>query len=257
MTNAGAGRSGLSGIPPSRFAKTGAAATDGLRTGTLAEQIVDRVMESIACDGLQPGDTLPSEAALAAGFGVSRPVVREALRSLAALSVIEIANGRAATVRRLTPELPRTFVRWALSVEAVTPQEVLELRQGIECEAAELAASRITAAGSAQLTTLLERMRVRLSDAAEYGRLDADLHAAIAAASGNRFLIHLVESLRTPTEDVIDKGLIGMRGDRAKYARLQTVHESIVDAICRHDPAAARHEMEQHIADAMRGIGVG
>ena len=72
---------------------------------TLPEQVAENLIDFIASEGLKPGELLPSTAKLSESFGVSRPVVREGLRSLASLGIIEIVNGKGAIVKPIDGSL--------------------------------------------------------------------------------------------------------------------------------------------------------
>src|SRR5918992_1507838 len=97
-----------------------------LRRETLPEQVADQLIALIERDNLVPGTILPSEGKLAQEFGVSRPVVREALRTLAAKDVIVVANGKGAIVRPITSQPLRDFFQRALRNRHATAIELLE-----------------------------------------------------------------------------------------------------------------------------------
>lgn len=208
-------------------------------------------MESIAEQGLQPGDQLPAEGRLAEGFGVSRPVVREALRHLAALNMIELATGKAPVVKPITPDLLGTFFQWAVQLNVNSLIELHELRRGVEGACAALAAQRLTDEDRATLQALVRSMRECVSDFDAYTELDMQLHLAIAAATRNSLLRHLVDSIRVPMKQVIRTGLDLIEPSEDRLERLQHGHEVIVEAILAGDPAEARLRMEQHFDGAV------
>jgi GntR family transcriptional repressor for pyruvate dehydrogenase complex len=115
-----------------------------LRRDTLAEQVAERLISLIEHDELAPGTLLPAEGKLALEFGVSRPVVREALKVLAAKDIVAIANGKGAMVRPMTSAPLRDFFQRALRNRHSTSVELLEVRKGIEVQSATLAAQRRT-----------------------------------------------------------------------------------------------------------------
>src|SRR5512143_1516024 len=110
--------------------------------GTLADQVTDRLLEYIEAQHLKPGDLLPSETSLVASFGVSRPVIREALKSLSGKGIIEIVNGKGALIRPVDSDPLRLFFRRAMQMEYGTLLELMEVRRGLEIQAALLAAQR-------------------------------------------------------------------------------------------------------------------
>ncbi|MFZ0214602.1 MAG: FCD domain-containing protein [Candidatus Dormiibacterota bacterium] len=212
----------------------------GLRRDTLAEQISGRMMEGIATEGLQPGDLLPSEATLAAAYGVSRAVIREALRALSALSIIRMTNGARATVRPLSSELLNVFFHWAMSLRAANLDEVLELRRGMEGQAVALAAGRLGPGGRLKLQETLRRMEEGLEDRDRYAAADLQLHLAIAQASGNALIWHLTDGMQSLLRQMIGDGLASLHGDHDAWFRMHEGHESLVRALLAGDAEAAR-----------------
>ena len=112
---------------------------------TLVEQAVEQVQAYILVQKLTPGDVLPSEMRFTEILGVSRPVVREALRTLAGRGVLTIANGRNAVVSPVSATMLIQFFERATQLNGVAVVELLEVRLGIEVQSAMLAASRRTA----------------------------------------------------------------------------------------------------------------
>jgi GntR family transcriptional regulator, transcriptional repressor for pyruvate dehydrogenase complex len=224
-----------------------------LQRETLAEQVARRLMDSIVSQGLRPGDALPSELQLSDLFRVSRPVIREGLRYLAALGVVEIANGKRAVVKPITADLLSTFFTWAVSLDRSSLVELHEVRRGIEGQSAALAAQRHTGADLAAMQAIVQSMREHLHDPDAYADLDVRLHLAIAAATQNTLLRHLVESIREAMAETVRRGL-GLIGTEREMRMLQDRHEAIVAVIERRDADAARREMELHLTDALRRL---
>src|SRR5579883_896842 len=223
-----------------------------LRRETLAEQVARALLDIIEERGLGPGTALPSESRLTEEFGVSRHVVREALRSLEARGIITVANGKGATVRPFSDEIIREYFRTAVRFQQQRLMELLEVRRGIEIQSAFLAARRRTDDDLAQLAEALAAMRRHLYDAAAYVNEDAHLHLLIARASHNTLLYHLIGSIREPLQDTIRAGY--SRSNAAEIESLPSIHTAIVSAIERGDARAATRAMEHHFDGAMAGI---
>lgn len=223
-----------------------------LRRETLAEQVARALLDIIEEQGLEPGNTLPSEARLTEEFGVSRHVVREALRSLEARGIITVANGKGATVRPFSDEVIRDYFRTAVRFQQQRLMELLEVRRGIEIQSAFLAAQRRTDDDLAQMAEALAAMRRHLYDAAAYVTEDARLHLLIARASHNTLLYHLIGSIREPLQDTIRAGY--SRSSIAEIESLPPIHAAIVSAIERGDGRGATRAMEHHFDGAMTGI---
>lgn len=222
--------------PPRSAAVLGA----GMHRETLSEQISRRLMEWMTESGIQPGDRLPTELQLAETFGVSRPVVREALRALAALDIVEISTGKPARVKPFSPALISTFLHWGMSIHAITSIEIHEFRKGVEGEGAALAARRADPEQKAALQAITTRMRAEKDDIGRLGELDLQLHLQIAAASGNTLVHYVMESMHQPVAELIASGLQRMRAKPCAVPQMLDEHDAIVQAICDGDAELAR-----------------
>ena len=222
-----------------------------LSAQTLGDQALEAISEYIA--RLEPGDQLPGEGLLAENLGVSRPVVREALKTLAGMGAIEMAKGRVAVVRPITSEPLMVYFNRAVRMKPRTIIELVEVRCGLELEAVGLATQRRTDADVAELRELVTAMRATLEDLDSYARLDVRLHFKIAEASGNAMLCHLVESVEEALRATIDAGLRCRRGID-ELRRVQEIHEQIVDAVASGDPVQARIVMRTHFDEAVTAI---
>jgi GntR family transcriptional repressor for pyruvate dehydrogenase complex len=216
-----------------------------LRRETLSEQVADGLIALIEQDELAPGTLLPSEATLAAEFGVSRPVVREALKSLAAKDVITIANGIGAIVQPMTSAPLKDFFQRALRNRHATAVELLEVRKGIEVQSATLAAQRRTEAQLAELKSMLLALGNAVHDPAAFTLIDTKFHLLIAAASHNKMLYHLIESIREPMQKSM-RAVSRRRVTEEQHAFALTAHARIVDAIEQAAPEAAGSAMAAH-----------
>lgn len=220
---------------------------------SLVEQVTDAIVDLIESDGLKPGDKLPSTAALTQTYGVSRPVVREALKTLEGRGMIEISGGRSAVIRPVSGEVLRSYFKRAMTVEHDNSLDILEVRYGIEMQCARLAAERRSQEELAGLTTLVERMRDQLDQPETYADLDVTLHLLIAESTQNTLLYQLVHSIRDALRDMIREGL-AQRLTPEELERVQSAHEHIVAAIAAADPDAAAQAMAFHFDDAIRAI---
>ena len=216
-----------------------------LRRETLAEQVADELIALIEQDALAPGTLLPSEAGLAETFGVSRPVVREALKALAAKDVIAIANGKGAIVRPMTSEPLRDFFQRALRNRHATAIELLEVRKGIEVQSATLAAERRTATELSELTRILPALGEAVHDPATFVTIDTQFHLLVAAASHNKMLHYLIESIREPMQESM-RAVSRRRITADQHVFALTAHTRIVEAIARAAPEAAGSAMAAH-----------
>src|SRR5215212_7837612 len=112
---------------------------------TLAEQAAQNLIAFIESQDLKPGKLLPPEYQLAADLGVSRPIIREALKSLEGKGIIEMMSGKGSVIKPLDGEQLELYFRRAIQIESEAIIDLLELRKGIEVQSAVLAAQRRSA----------------------------------------------------------------------------------------------------------------
>jgi DNA-binding FadR family transcriptional regulator len=220
------------------------------RDDGLAGQVVDYVRDHIAAQRLKPGDRLPGEATIARALGVSRPVVREASRTLMALGLIEIAPGRAPRVGRMRGRVLRHFLEHALITGQAKAHHVLEVRRGLEISMAALAATRRDQRMVAELEALATAMAEKLRAPEEYVALDLEFHRALAAATANPFYVQFIDACRAAFETSMETGL-RTRFSAAELDRVQALHMEILDAVRSGDADAAAQAMTRHFDDAL------
>lgn len=211
--------------------------------------IIERVVDMIRRDELKVGEKLPPERELAAKFGVSRPSVREALRVMEVMGLLERRPGGGSVVTDvnigglLNMVAPIFLKREGLAIELV------ELRYLLETRAAELAARNITSGRGATLRECIERMATAQAAGDQEAEAEADIsfHEAIFSFSENyalrqaaTFVANLLESsVRFGRRVVLEGGY----GDQA----LLEQHRRICEAIASGDPEPARKAMEAHM----------
>lgn len=221
------------------------------RPRSLAHDLVDALAGRIRDGSLAQGEKLPTEAAIMEEFGVSRTVVREAISRLQASGLVETRHGVGTFVVglgegsafRISPEQLGTLQ----DVIAV-----LELRIGVETESAALAAVRRTAANVAALRSALQALSAALEEGRDAVAADFQFHLEIARATHNQ---HFVDLMATLGSMMIPRARLEPPGpltpERQAYLRrVNAEHESIVDAISRQDPDAARAAMRTHLANS-------
>ncbi|MDG0026885.1 FadR/GntR family transcriptional regulator [Trinickia sp. Y13] len=220
------------------------------RARNLAEFVVSRLTEQIETSALKPGDKLPTESQLMETMHVSRTVIREAISRLQAAKMIETRHGIGSFVlesraSKLDIEMiPATTLRDVLSI--------LELRISLETECAGLAAQRAQSDDISRIRTALDA----LNASRDTGRasVDSDLkfHLAVARATGNRYFIDILTQLGTALipRERIDSAGIADEDPQAYLSHVNREHESILDAIARHDAESARAAMRMHLSNS-------
>ncbi|WEX12056.1 FadR/GntR family transcriptional regulator [Chelativorans sp. AA-79] len=214
-----------------------------IRREAVSSIVVDRLMGFVKAGELSAGDRLPSERDLASSFGVSRPTIREALKVLAALGVVEIRHGGGVFVSTLSASdllRPLTFF---LSLEDVTVEKLYAARRLIEAEIAALAARSATEADISVLRKLLSVQTETVDQAERYREVDTDFHAKLADIADNPFLGRAAQSLN----------ILGLEFRKiasetpAVLAGSIKDHGKIVAAIEERDPEACRKAMADHM----------
>ncbi|TMD99861.1 MAG: FadR family transcriptional regulator [Chloroflexi bacterium] len=221
------------------------------RAPRVTEGAIDKIRERIVTGAWGPGDRLPKESELAAELGLSRNSLREAVRALSQLRVLEVRQGDGTYVSSLEPDqlLESTrFISHLLLGE--TEIELYEVRRILEAAAAALAAGRIDVQEKAELAQILDQMR-EASNVEELVEADVAFHAVIAGAAGNTVLTSLLASLATRTMRA--RLWHGREADGA-LDETRDEHRRIYEAIMAGDPDLARATAAAHIASSERWL---
>lgn len=221
------------------------------RPRSLAHDLVDALTGRIRAGTLVPGEKLPTEAAIMGEFGVSRTVVREAISRLQAAGLVDTRHGVGtfvvgmgdASIFRIAPEQLGTL-RDVIAV--------LELRIAVETECAALAATRRTPENVTTLRSALAAFMTALEEGRDAVGPDFQFHLEIARATQNH---HFADLMATLGGSMIPRARLEPPGpltpERQAYLRrVNAEHQSIVDAIARQDPEAARAAMRTHLANS-------
>jgi DNA-binding FadR family transcriptional regulator len=227
------------------------------------DRVVQRLMDLILGE-LPPGTRLPSEAALARQYEVSRLTIREAVKVLAGRGLLEVSRGKRAVVREPDGSAFGDFLMAAMKHDAKGLFDLIEVRQALEIQSATLSAKRVNRAGIAAIEAALDGMREaaermrRGSDRAaaedRFHEYDVGFHEALALSSGNRMLAHLLEAMAAPLRESFH---LSMRGHRLRgHGPLETIaaHEQVLDRVKSGDGRGAAQAMRAHLRDAERDI---
>lgn len=206
------------------------------RSASVTDQVVEAVFTMLRSGRFRAGDRLPGEWELVEQLGAGRSAVREALRELAALGVVEIQPGRGTFVRSLRPDLLVRPDRIGAEVTRASLREFLEVRRIIEPEAAALAAIRATAAELDRLGHDVDR----LNEAIDVGYRppeDLGFHLNIVRATHNTALIRLAGAIVS----------FYQRDEVLPTRRDVDEHRAVLDAIRGRHADAARDAMRSHL----------
>lgn len=221
----------------------------------LPDQVAAILTEELESGARKPGEMLPPEMELAAKFGVSRAVIREALSQLKAEGLLESKQGRGVMVvgrtgrRFFRLEAPEKFNSTALT-------QLYELRAILEGEAAAMAAARGSTQDVAGLGECVVAMARAVEDDTVGAVPDLDFHRGIAEASGNQHLCDLMQFLNDKLLVLIKEARENSRLKPGVPRQVQKEHESIYRAIEARNPQRARKETLAHLRMAARRLGL-
>jgi GntR family transcriptional regulator, transcriptional repressor for pyruvate dehydrogenase complex len=207
----------------------------------LSERIAQQILGQIADGALRPGDRLPTEHRLLEQFGVGRSTLREALRSLSGMGVLDIRHGHGVYVADGAAQAGLRQLDWALLLGSREMLDLVEARKALEIQIAALAAERATQAELDSMAGCLARLRAARTRQEEYAA-DVDFHLAVARATQNDVFVRLIRTLR----DLIQRMLWQSPAQRA--GRVEE-HERILRAIARRDPEAAAAAAREHFRE--------
>ncbi|HTJ40410.1 MAG TPA: FadR/GntR family transcriptional regulator [Dactylosporangium sp.] len=211
----------------------------------LTDEAIDKIKGMITSGELGPGDRLPKEADLAERLGLSRNSLREAVKALSMIRVLDVRQGDGTYVTSLEPNLLLDALSFVVDFHRDdTVLQFLEVRRILEPAATALATQRMTDADVVKLQSVLDQ----LGDDPTIESLvanDLEFHRLIAAGSGNAVLCSLIDGLSGPTTRArIWRGLT----QEGAALRTREQHQAIVDAISTRQPDLARSWASIHVA---------
>jgi DNA-binding FadR family transcriptional regulator len=215
-----------------------------------ADSVVRTLSEEILSGALAPDDKLPSERDLAMRFRVGRPLIREALRSLSELNLIETIPARGTFVRAGNDTRADRQAGMAIRRRGVTAHELSEARLMLETGTARQAAQRATPEDIERLEAILGVLD--RSTGIDHVERDLAFHLEIAAAAHNPVVEMMLESIAVPTAALMFRSV----GDGAVMARSQPFHRIALDAIRVGDADAAGEAIRAHLTVAEELYGV-
>ncbi|SON58447.1 L-lactate utilization operon repressor (plasmid) [Hartmannibacter diazotrophicus] len=221
---------------------------------TLTSRVADDLRQQIEAGDYAPGDKLPTEPVMVERFGVSRTVIREAIALLRADGLVESRHGVGVFV--LGPsQQPETLALFTHATDKISDIiEELELRIGIEVEAAGLAALRSSPAQEAEIQAQLGHFEQLVEEGLPTDQADFDFHMAIAAATNNNrfkaFLQHIGKRIIPRVKFRTVMGGVDPLPNRD--AILLKEHAEVADAILARDPERAREAMRRHLLGGIK-----
>jgi GntR family transcriptional regulator, transcriptional repressor for pyruvate dehydrogenase complex len=215
----------------------------------LYEQVAERLQEFIAGQNLQPGDRLLAERELAEQLGVSRTSVRQALTALRVMGLVDIRHGDGVYLQRPPSDLVSTFASAVAQAEVDHPM-IWEVREGIEVQAARLAARRRMRKDLQAMKRALAAMATSIDEGGDGIEGDRRFHRAIVDAAHNELLKHLIGQI----SDVVDRASEASLTLPGRPPRSLEAHREILAAIEARDETAAAEAMRRHVMASAESV---
>ncbi len=209
----------------------------------VSDDLAHRVQELIRRGNFQPGDRLPSIMEMARQFGVAHPTLREALRKLEMLGVVDIRHGSGVYVGEDHNSLLIANPIFEGTVSRKLLLDLVEVRISIEKKSASLAAESATEEHLDHMRELLARAAANPDDGAVLAEVNLAFHREIALASGNQVLHQLLDVLASVIREE-QRIVLEIDGPRERFHR---EHLEILEALERKDPDLAVERMQAHL----------
>ncbi len=212
----------------------------------VTDEAIEKIKDMIVSGRLRPGSRLPREADLAAELGLSRNSLREAVRALALMRILEVRQGDGTYVSSLEPEVLLDALGFLVDFhQDDSVLDFLAVRRIMEPAATALAARKMSDEQVEQLRRTVATDSSLSTSVAELVDHDLAFHSRIAAGSGNTVLASMLESISMPTARArIWRGLT----QQDAFSQTIAQHQGIVEAIAQRDPELAAARATVHIA---------
>lgn len=221
--------------------------------GDFVTGAMSRIALMIREQDLKPGDRLPSEARLSEDLQVSRTVVREALRSLAALRLVDLGAGKRPTVAELDDGSMSLMIQHGVITDQIDIQQIYDARRTIEVRTAALAALRRTDAEARTILRHAEAMEASLEHSDVVMAHDLAFHLAIARASRNPVFALIIGAFQGVMRETWPIGWKSRRSDEER-ADMNRLHVDLARAIEAGDPQAAASLMDRHFDQSIKAL---
>jgi GntR family transcriptional repressor for pyruvate dehydrogenase complex len=209
----------------------------------VSDEIINQVKNLISEGKLKPGDRLPPERELIKEFGVSRPSLREALNSLAAMGFLEVKQAKRTFVKSMTSGRIQDPLSLLIKTDTQKIFDLIEVRKAMEAWGGFHAAQRATEEDIKRLEEIIVEMRKAFDEGRSWEKQDADFHLAMAQATHNTIQTHIMSTIY----DLLRESVARVFTDRGKVKKLFHQHYRIFNAIKSHSPDKARERTLEHL----------
>jgi GntR family transcriptional repressor for pyruvate dehydrogenase complex len=216
------------------------------RRETVSNEVARRLLSYLLAGDIKPGERMPSERKLAEALGVGRSVVREALKSLTLLGLVDVRQGDGTYLRGTESELLPRSIEWGLLLGQKRTNDLVEARRYLEEILAGLAAVRRTELDLATLHEFLAEMRAASDDPERFVAADIAFHLAVTHAARNETLGGVINGIRSLLQVWISR----VMHSSDSYAPSVAEHEAVLAALEAGDADGARAAMRAHMEGA-------
>lgn len=216
---------------------------EAIRRNKVHEEVAKQ-LEELIVKNLRPGDKIPPERELVERLGVSRSSVRDAIRKLELMGLVEPRQGTGTVVRDVSEAVVNPLAS-VISGKRQLVSELLDFRKMVEPPLAARAAAHASAEQIAAMEEILRRHDEKVAGGHLAVKEDSEFHYSIATASGNTIVLKVLDIIMDMLRETRSRSL----QTRGRPEKSLAGHRRIMNAIKRHDAAAAEQAMRQHIAD--------
>ena len=222
---------------------------------TIGEQIFDYIINEIRIGNLKPGDRLKDERSLAEELGVSRVPIREAVRSLCQMGILNSRQGEGTYVNTNSSDVLKNAMNLYMLLDQTIMLEFIEVRRFMETESARLASLNATDEEIKEITSIAKQREAAADEDMDEEKkhelldeLDRKFHLTVAKATHNSVFYNFLDSIRT-TLKIHQQEAAKQPGMMKKT---NTLHRKVCEAIARRDSKEAAALMQQHLMDVER-----
>jgi GntR family transcriptional regulator, transcriptional repressor for pyruvate dehydrogenase complex len=215
---------------------------------SLSDGIVQQIIDLISRNVLKPGERLPSERDLCKQFDVGRTSLREALRSLSVMGMLDVRLGEGTFVSTDSNKYLEKTLQWGLLLNPKVIDDLVETRLFLEGQTAYLAAQRATAENLQEIEQTIRGMEESLNVAEKFLEYDLQFHLAVARATQNSILSYLLSTTRVHLQEWIKNNLsVPRKYKQSSPESTVRDHKKVFQALRKRKPKQARTAMTEHI----------
>lgn len=219
---------------------------EAIRKSTAPEMVVEQLLHKIKSGEIPPGSRLPSQRDLALSFGVGRSSIREALNALAVMGHLDVQQGRGTFVASRMPGADPSLQKLKAALKAGSLLDVMELRETLECKAAELAAERIESRQLARLKQTLREMEESANDYRRFFKADLEFHTILSEATVNRVFSEMLSFLLEKVTEHHDQFQTRLLSSEYRSHSIRTLKQ-VLACLEREDGRGAAEWMRDHL----------